>query len=122
MHKDQFIVAAANYHKSGIVLLLISMSLAGVCTSIYAPNYYHRFEGYLDPKFDEPTSAILAIVPLVPPMFVALCLVVPVCRKIERKLGVTCPHCSKNVAQFRTIVIATCNCPFCGLKLLDDNL
>ena len=101
MHKDQFIVAAANYHKSGIVLLLISMSLAGVCTSI---------------------SAILAIVPLVPPMFVALCLVVPVCRKIERKLGVTCPHCSKNVAQFRTIVIATCNCPFCGLKLLDDNL
>jgi DNA-directed RNA polymerase subunit RPC12/RpoP len=119
MRKDEFIVAATSYNKAAFVLLLIPMLLAIVCLAMYAP-YHNRFEQYLESKFGGPTSAILAVVPPALPMLVALCFVVPASRRIEKKLGLTCPHCAKNVAQLRTIVITSKNCPYCGMKVLDE--
>jgi hypothetical protein len=120
MCKDEFIVAATNYHKAGFVRLLILMLLAIVCVTTYAP-FRDRFEAHLDSRFGGPTSDILAIVPAALPITVAFGCMIPLQRRLERKPGVRCPHCSKNLADFRAIVIASKNCPLCGLKVLEDN-
>jgi hypothetical protein len=121
MRKDEFIVAATTYNKAGFVRLLILMLFAMVCVATYAP-YHDRFEACLDSRFGGPTSNILAIVPAALPVTLAFGLLIPLQRRLERKLGAGCPHCGKNLADFRGIVIASKNCPFCGLKVLDDNL
>jgi phosphotransferase system glucose/maltose/N-acetylglucosamine-specific IIC component len=121
MRKEDFIVAAITYHKAGFVRLLILMLLSIVCVATYAP-YHDRFEAYLDSRFGGPISIILAIVPAALPIALAFGLLIPLQRRLERKLGAACPHCGKNLADFRGIVIASKNCPFCGLKVLEDNL
>jgi endogenous inhibitor of DNA gyrase (YacG/DUF329 family) len=42
-------------------------------------------------------------------------------RRNDRDMGVACPHCGKPLAQFKAIVIASKNCPYCGKEVLDDN-
>jgi DNA-directed RNA polymerase subunit RPC12/RpoP len=122
MRKDEFIVAATSYQKTAAWIGLIPILLVIVITAWYAPSYYHPFEDYLNTKFSGAISAILALMPVALPVVGALCFVIAASRRLERKLGVNCPHCGKNVAHFKMIVIASKNCPFCGLKVLDDNL
>jgi len=42
-------------------------------------------------------------------------------RRIDRNLGIPCPHCAKSLTNSKPIVIASKNCPYCGMKVIDDN-
>jgi DNA-directed RNA polymerase subunit RPC12/RpoP len=120
MRKDQFIEAAAHYNTRALIPCVIPLLLGVACEAVYSP-FYHRFEAYLDLRFAGTTSAILAVMPVALPATVALCLIIPLSRRMEQKLGVPCPHCGKALACYKGIVIASKNCPHCGMKVLDDN-
>jgi hypothetical protein len=121
MRKDQFIEAADRYAKRSFAALMILMLLAAVCMAAYSP-FRKGFEAFLNSRFPEPTSDILAIIPMALPITVALGLLVPLERRLQQKLGLPCPHCGKSLATSRMIVVASKNCPHCGMKVLDDNL
>jgi DNA-directed RNA polymerase subunit RPC12/RpoP len=121
MRKDQFIEAADRYNKRGLVALLIPLSLAIGWVLAYLP-FQHRFEAYVGTRFAGTISDILLVVPIALPVTVAFGLLISLSRQIDRKLGVACPHCGKTLASFRAIVIASKNCPHCGMKVLDDSI
>jgi hypothetical protein len=121
MNKDQFIKLAEHYNKRALAALMIPFLLAFACIVAYWP-FQHRFEEYLGAKFAAPTSDILALAPSVTPFIVAFIALIPLSRRIERKLGVSCSHCGKALACFKAIVVASKNCPHCGVRVLDDNL
>lgn len=120
MRKGQFIVAADRYNKRGFVVLLIWFSITFGCVAAYTP-FQHRLEAYLGSRFTGPTSDILAVMPFVLPVTIGFGLLIPLGRQIERKLGVACPHCGKTLSNFRAIVVASKNCPHCGMKVLEEN-
>jgi hypothetical protein len=40
-------------------------------------------------------------------------------RRLEKRMGLTCPHCHKGIAGISTVVIATANCGHCGETVFD---
>jgi hypothetical protein len=119
MSRDEFIAANKHYHKRGMVVLLFPILLIIIVTAAYAPHL-NGFQDYFDTKFTWAVSAILAIAPIAVPAVAALLVVIPVFRRIEKNVGLTCPHCHKSVIRFQGIIIATRNCPLCGMKVLDE--
>jgi hypothetical protein len=119
MSRAEFILATKSYNQRTTVLALLPILLIIVVTAAYAP-YFNRIEDYFGTRFAWAVSAVLAIAPIALPATAALLVVIPVLRKIEKNVGPICPHCRKNVAQFKGVVIATRNCPFCGMKVLDE--
>ncbi len=119
MRKDQFIEAADRHNKRELLAFLIWFSITFGCVAVYIP-FQHRFEASLGSRFAGPWSDILAVMPFAVPATIGFCLLIPLGRQIERKLGVGCPHCGKTLSNFRAIVIASKNCPHCGMKVLDD--
>lgn len=120
MRKDQFIAAADHYTKRALAAFMIPFALAFACMLLYWP-FQQRFEAYLGAKFAAPMSDILGMLPTVVPFVIAFLLLIPSSRRVEQKLGVACSHCGKNLAASRMIVIASKNCPHCGMKVLDDS-
>lgn len=121
MRKDQFIEAATNYNKRALAACLIPLLIALVCVVSYAP-FQRRFELYLGSRFAGPIPDILAMTPATLPVIVAFAVMIPLSRRIDRRFGIACQHCGKPLAHFKAIVIASKNCPYCGLMVLDDNL
>jgi predicted Zn-ribbon and HTH transcriptional regulator len=119
MNRDEFIAATKSYNKRTMVLLLSPFLLIMLATAAYAP-YFNRVEDYLETKFTWAVSAVLAIAPIAFPAVAALLVVSRILRRIEKNLSVNCPHCHNSVIQFERIVIATRNCPFCGMQVLDE--
>ena len=115
MRKDQFIEAANDYYKRSMFALIVLMLVVIASVSAYEP-FHHRVETYLDSRFAGPTSDILAIIPMALPVISAFCLIMPFSRRIERKLGLACPHCGKALAPYKGIVIASKNCPIVERK------
>ena len=119
MSRDEFILATKSYNERTMILFLFPFLLVIAATAAYVP-YHNRLQDYFDIKFSWVVSAFLSIAPIALPSVAALLIVIPVLRGIERNLGIKCPHCHKSVIRFEGIVIATRNCPFCGMKVLDE--
>jgi hypothetical protein len=120
VNREQFIVAEKFHQKRAPILFSVPLLLIVVATAAYAP-YMTKLQDHFDTKFAWAVSAVLAIAPIAVPTFASLLIVIAIFRRIERKLGLACPHCHKSVIGFGSIVIATRNCPFCGLQVLDEN-
>jgi hypothetical protein len=119
MRRNEFILAAKSYNKRTTVLLLFPLLMLMVVTAAYAP-YINRLEDYFDTKFTWVVSPFLSIAPIALPAVAALLIVIPILRRIQKSFRICCPHCRKNVAEIKGIVIATKNCPFCGMRVLDE--
>jgi hypothetical protein len=119
MRKDEFIKAVSSYTRRATAAFLIPMLLAFACIIAYMP-FQHRFEACLGSKFTGQMSDILAMAPMALPLLLALVVFIPLSRRIDLAMGVPCPHCGKPLAQFKAIVIASKNCPYCGRKVLED--
>jgi len=119
MSKDEFIVATKSYNKRTMVLVIFSFLLVIVVAAAYGPHL-NSFEDYLDTKFTWAVSAVLTIAPIAVLTVSTFLVVIAVLRRIEKNLGLNCPHCNKSVIRFEGIVIATRNCPFCGMNVLDE--
>jgi DNA-directed RNA polymerase subunit RPC12/RpoP len=121
MRKDQFIKEAASYNRRSTAIFVIPLLLAFGFIIAYGP-FQRRFEAYLDSRIAGPVPDILRLLPVAIPFLLALCAIIPLTRRNDRDMGVACPHCGNPLAQFKGIVIASKNCPYCGKKVLDDEL
>ncbi len=120
MRKDQFIESADHYTMRGLAAFMIPLAVAFACMLVYWP-FQQRFEAFLGDKFAAPTSDILGMLPIVVPFVIAFLLMVPFSRRIQRKMGMPCPHCGGGLECYKPIVVASKNCPHCGMKVLDDS-
>ena len=119
MSRAEFIVAAKTYYKRTEILVFSPFLLIMVVAAVYAP-YHNTIQDYFDSKFSWAVSAFLSIAPIAFPAFAAFLVMVPFLRRVQKNPLICCPHCRKNVADIRGVVIATNNCPFCGLQVLDE--
>ena len=86
----------------------------------YSP-FQRRFEAYLGLQIAGPSTDILKALIVAISLMIAIGVMFLLARRNDRDMGVACPHCGKPLAQFKAIVIASKNCPYCGKKVLDDN-
>jgi DNA-directed RNA polymerase subunit RPC12/RpoP len=122
MSRNEFISATKDHNKHGvafvgILLLFVFISLVG-----YLP-FEKPFQRYLASRFSESSSNALATVPLFLPTLLFFAIGTAFGVRRERKFRIQCPHCGKNLtctAIYQGIVIASKNCPYCGLKVLDE--
>jgi DNA-directed RNA polymerase subunit RPC12/RpoP len=120
MSKDQFIKAANSYNRRAAAIFIIPLLLALGFIIAYGP-FQRRFEAYLASRIAGPVPSLLKVLPVAVPFLLAVGAMIPLTRRNDRDMGVACPHCGKPLAQFKAIVIASKNCPYCGKKVLDDN-
>jgi DNA-directed RNA polymerase subunit RPC12/RpoP len=121
MSRDEFIVATTNYNKHGSLFALILLLFTFVGIIGYIP-LQKPFQRYLASKFSENTADSLATVPVFLPILLFIVLAI-VLNLRKQKFGIACPHCGKNLAGtsiLQGIVIASRNCPYCGMKVLDE--
>ena len=122
MSRDEFISTTKAYNKHevafvGILLLFVFVSFIGYLT------FEEPFQRYRASRFSGNTSNALTAVPLFLSMFLVFVFATISRVKRERKLRILCPHCTKNLAgtaMYQGIVIASRNCPYCGMKVLEE--
>jgi len=120
MRISEFHRAAGVYQKRGLIACLGPLSLALVCILAYAP-FQHRFESFLSSRLDTFTADVLTFLPMGLPLMIAFISMVPLARRVERQSGIACPHCAKDLASYKAIVIASRNCPHCGKRVIEDD-
>jgi len=119
MRISEFSRAARAYQKQSLVACFVPLSLALICILVYAP-FQHKFESFLSSRFSGAAVDILTILPMAMPLVLAFASMIPLGRRIDRRAGVACPKCGKNLANHKAIVIASRNCPYCGEKVIQD--
>jgi DNA-directed RNA polymerase subunit RPC12/RpoP len=120
VRKDQFIKAVRSHNRRAAAIFIIPLLVAFAFIIAYG-SFQQRFEAYLGSKMAGPTPEILKMLPVAVPFMAAIGVMILLSRKNDREMGVACPHCGKPLAQFKAIVIASKNCPYCGKKVLEDN-
>jgi DNA-directed RNA polymerase subunit RPC12/RpoP len=121
MSRDEFITTTTNYNKRGSLLAMALLLFVFVSMIGYVP-FEKPFERYLASRFSVDVSSALATVPIFLPLFLFFGVAIFLSRRKE-KTGIACPHCGKNLARtvvLQRIVIASRNCPYCGMKALDE--
>jgi hypothetical protein len=119
VRKEEFIKAAASHNRRAVAVFLIPLLLAFAFIIAYGP-FQRRYEAFLASRIAGPTPKLLKVLPIAVPLLIAIGAMIPLTRKNDRDLGVPCPHCRKPLAQLKSIVIASKNCPYCGAKVLED--
>ena len=119
MNISEFSRVSTAYQKQSLIACIGPLSIALVCIVAYAP-FQRRFESFLSSRFDSTAVDVLTVLPMAMPTVLALAFMIPLARRIERRAGVPCPHCSKALANHRAIVIASRNCPYCGKRVIED--
>ena len=119
MRISEFSLAAGAYQKRSLIACLVPLSLALICILVYAP-LQHKFESFLSLRFGASAVDILTILPMAIPLVLAFASMIPLGRRIERQAGVACAQCGKNLANYKAVVIASRNCPYCGKKVIED--
>ena len=122
MSRDEFISTTKAYNKHGvafvgILLLFVFVSFIGYLT------FEEPFQKIHGIQISGNTSNALTAVPLFLSMFLVFVFTTISRVKRERKLRILCPHCTKNLtgtAMYQGIVIASRNCPYCGMKVLEE--
>src|SRR5262245_45971621 len=117
---SEFSRAAADYQKRSAILCVTPLVLALLCIVLYAP-FQRRFEAFLIGRVNPTLADVLVVLPMGLPVLLAWVYLIPLSRKIERSSGIFCPHCSKQLAGFKPIIIASKNCPHCGRRVIDDD-
>jgi hypothetical protein len=120
MRIAEFNRAAEVYHKRSLFACVTPLLIALACMVAYAP-FKQRFEGFLSSRFHAFPADVLSILPLALPLVTALLLLVPMARRIDRRFGISCVHCGKQLANHKPIVIASRNCPYCGKPVIEEN-
>jgi hypothetical protein len=120
MRKDEFINAVRSYNRRALVIFIGPLLFALGLIIAYGP-FQRRFEANLGPQIAGPTTDILRALPVAVSFMIAIGVMFLLARRNDRDMGVACPHCGKPLAQFKAIVIASKNCPYCGKEVLDDN-
>jgi hypothetical protein len=116
---DEFIKAADGYNRRAMAVVLAPVFIALLCILVCSP-FQKRYDAYLQGRFGAPIPDILELLPVAIPLLIAVAVMIPLSRRNDRALGVGCPHCRKPLAQFKSIVIASKNCPYCGKLVLDE--
>jgi DNA-directed RNA polymerase subunit RPC12/RpoP len=119
MSISEFSHAASAYQKRTVVVGVVPLLVGLGCLIAYAP-FQGRFESFLSSRFDGFWVDMLAVLPMALPTALALLLIIPIARRIERSSGIACPHCTKALAAHKAIVIASRNCPYCGRRVIED--
>ena len=120
MSKDQFIKAANSYNRRAAAIFIIPL-LVAIGFIIACGPFQRRFEAWLASRMAGPTPDMLKLLPVAVPFLLAFGAMYPLSRRNTQALGIACPHCGKPLAQFKAIVIASKNCPYCGEKVLDED-
>jgi predicted RNA-binding Zn-ribbon protein involved in translation (DUF1610 family) len=115
----EFSRAADAYQRKSLVACFVPLSVALICLLVYAP-LRHKFESFLSSRFGGTATDILTTLPMAIPLVLAFASMIPLGRRIERRAGIACPKCGKNLASPKAIVIASRNCPFCGERVIRD--
>jgi DNA-directed RNA polymerase subunit RPC12/RpoP len=119
MRISEFSRAAGVYQKRSTIGCIAPLSIALVCLLAYAP-FQKRFESFLSSRFDSSSTDVITVLPMALPTVLAVLLIVPLARRVERQAGIACPHCAKALANHKAIVIASRNCPHCGGRVIED--
>jgi hypothetical protein len=119
MRISEFNRAAGVYRKRSFIACIAPFAIALVCLITYAP-FQQRFESFLSARLDAFAVDVLSVLPMAVPTVLALILIIPLARRIERQLGIPCPHCGKALANHQAIVIASRNCPCCGKRVIQE--
>ena len=121
MRISEFNRAASSYHKRSAIACVVPLSIGLLCLLAYAPAK-QRFEAFLSTRFDAATVDILTVLPMALPTVLAFLLIIPLARRIDRQFGIACTHCGKPLANHKAIVIASRNCPYCGKRVLEEEI
>ncbi len=121
MHRDEFIEAARRYNRRGTIIFAIPLVVGLLLSFSYKP-FEERFGGFLAARINGPVPQIVRLLPFGVPLVIAAGVIIRLTRKNDREMGVACPHCGQPLAQSKAIVVASKNCPYCGLKVIDDTI
>src|SRR5262245_4697717 len=114
-HITEFSRAADLYQKWSLIASVGPLLIAFACIVAYVP-FQHRFEAFLMPRMQAWAVDTLTVMPMGLPFLLGLLLMIPLLRRVERRLAIACPHCAKPLGEHKPIVIASRNCPYCGQR------
>ncbi len=117
MTVDKFRQATEQYQRS-ILIKIGWAALLGVVTTAASMVLATALD--LARWFGEPAEEILVGISPFPGILMFIGLVWFWERRLLLDSQLRCPHCEKSIAQLKHLVIATRNCPFCGLKILEE--
>ena len=119
MRISEFSRAVGTHAKQSLIAFASPMLIADICLFIYMPFQQH-FESFLSTRFNYIAAGVLATAPKAGPVILGCIAMFLLIRRVERKYGLACEHCGKSLAGYKSIVIASRNCPHCGQRVLED--
>lgn len=117
MSCEEFCKAAVVYQRKQLVV--IAPSVVALFVSFVFLPFHEQLQESLETRFSHATAATIAVLPVAIAFTVGIGLIIPLSFRIERRFGIACPQCKKNLAAFRHIVTAARHCPHCGERVID---
>jgi len=111
---------AARRHLKHSAVCFIPILVGLVCLLAYMP-FRERIELWLPANLSPSLKDVLVVLPMAVPVIIPLLLLIPLTKRTDRKFGIMCPACRKDIAAplFVHIVVASRNCPHCGARVID---
>ena len=117
---EEFNQCAVRYTKRSLIACLTPLGILLVLVSAYAP-FSRKFEAWLASKFGATQADLLATAPYALVTILAFGALIVFARRVDRQFGIACAHCKKPLINFRHVVIASRNCPYCGKRVIEEN-
>ncbi len=116
---EKFNQAASEYNKRSMLACLVPLGILFLLCMAYVP-FEQSVEAWLTSRFGATPGELLAIVPVALLVILGFGAMIIFQRRVDRKLGIACVHCSKPLINFRHIVIASRHCPYCGKRVIEE--
>ena len=116
---EEFNQAAGRYQKCSTVACLVPLGILFLLCMAYVP-FYRTVEASLTSRFGATPGELLAIVPVALLVILGFGGIIVLQRRVDRRFGIMCVHCKKPLVNFRFIITASRNCPYCGKRVIED--
>jgi hypothetical protein len=120
MKLTEFIEASKRYRKRLIIRLWLTLFLLFLGIAILTP-LQSIIVRYLQPKLGLHEANFIGQLPTLILACSALFWILGCLLYAERKAGLVCPECKKELGQIGGVVIASKCCPHCGKRIIEED-
>jgi hypothetical protein len=116
---QEFNAATSAYTKRFLVVSALTVLTMFACLAA-AAAYRDPLRVFYTRLFSEPVAEALMGLAPAPALIVLVAGLWLGERRAKRDARLSCPHCGKNLAGMRHLVVATRNCGYCGKRVLAE--